>query len=211
MKCVLGTKVGMTQVFSEDGAVVPCTLIKIDPCYVIQKKTQENDGYRALVLACGSSKRCHPSVRGQARNVKECSTPRYVAEFRCSEEEMTDIAVGAKYDASVFQAGDEISVRGVSKGKGFAGVVKRYRFAGAPASHGRKHDLRKGGSIGCAYPEHVLKGRKMAGRMGHNQTTLHSVPVVNVDAKSGLMAVKGAVPGAKGTLIQCFEDRSSSF
>jgi len=205
MKYVIGTKIGMTQVFSQNGAVVPCTLITTEPCFVVKKKTSENDGYCALVVACGDMKRCHPSVRGQVRHVQECSAPRVITEIRCSKEELEHVDVGSRIELSVFQEGDRVSVRGVSKGKGFAGVVKRHGFSGSLASHGRKHDLRKGGSIGCAYPEHVIKGRKMAGRMGHDQVTLHGVQVVFVDQKRGLIAVKGAIPGAKGSTIHCFD------
>jgi large subunit ribosomal protein L3 len=119
-------------------------------------------------------------------------------------QDLQEVEVGSKRDVSQFQPGDMVSLRGISKGKGFQGVVKRHGFSGSMASHGRKHDLRKGGSIGCAFPEHVIKGRKMAGRMGFDQVTLHNISVVSVDTTKNLMAVKGSVPGAKGTRIRCF-------
>ena len=196
MKFILGKKIGMSQVFSEDRKVTPVTLIEAGPCVVTQVKTEEKDGYQAVQVGFGERKKINRPLMG---HLKDLGKFRYLREIRDVKE---DMKIGDKIDAGVFEEGDKIKVVGISKGKGFQGVMKRHGFHGSPATHGHKHDHRAPGSIGSAFPEHVLKGKKMAGRMGGDQVTVKGLKVVKVDKENNLLAVKGAVPGKRGALVE---------
>lgn len=184
----------MTQIFSEDGAVLPVTVIGVDDNVVIQVKTKDKDGYDALQIGTGTrkAKNINKAQRGQ---FKELGSFAQVKEFRLSG---SDKKVGDKIDASSFNIGDKIKVTGIIKGKGFQGVVKRHGFSGMPRSHGHRAVQRHAGSIGQRFPQHTLKGMRMAGRMGGVKITTRGLTVIAVDKEKGVIAVKGAVPGNIG-------------
>lgn len=201
MKTILGTKERMTQIFDEDGRVHPATTIKTGPNVVIQKKTTDTDGYNAVSVAYGerSQKNINKAQLGQ---FKEMGNFRYVKEFQIDDSKLAEVNVGDKIELSSFEKGDEITITSYSKGKGFQGVVKRHKFAGGRRSHGNKHSEREAGSIGVGGVQRVIKGTRMAGRMGSDKVTLKKVLVLGTDIEKGLLYVKGSVPGRKGTLIQ---------
>jgi len=176
MKFILGKKIGMSQIFNQEGQLVPVTLIEAGPCKLLQKKSLETDGYRAVQL-------------GFLTHIKE-----FPISGDYPEEETLNV--------SLFEKGDKVTVSGVSKGKGFQGGVKRWGFAGASASHGVKHNKRKIGSIGSAFPQRVIKGRRMPGRMGSERITVKGLEVVEVNPDKNMMAVKGAIPGRRGSLLE---------
>ena len=186
----------MSRVFSEDRKVMPVTLIEAGPCVVTQVKTEEKDGYRAVQVGFGEKKKINKPLMGHLKNLGRF---RYLKEIRDIKE---DIKIGDKIDAGVFEEGDKVRVIGISKGKGFQGVMKRHGFHGSPATHGHKHDHRAPGSIGSAFPEHVLKGKKMAGRMGSDQIMVKGLKIIKVDKENNLLAIKGAVPGKRGALVE---------
>lgn len=191
----------MSQIFREDGALVPVTLIKADPAVVIQIKSDGTDGYRAVQLGFGEKKNKNIKTP-QKGHFKNSGNFRFVREFRLPDPADSIPAVGDKVDVSGFRAGDLVKISGLSKGKGFQGTVKRYGFRGGPKTHGQKHRLRAPGSIGATTPQHVLKGKRMAGRMGGDRITVKNLKVVEVDAENNLLAVKGAIPGRVGTLLE---------
>lgn len=199
MKFILGTKEEMTQIFQEDGRVVPVTAIAAGPLTVTQVKTADTDGYTAVQVGFGAQKesRLGKSVLG---HTKDLGAFKHLREFRLNDT--ADMEKGKTIDVSVFEPGDEIEVSGISKGKGFQGVVKRHGFKGGPRSHGQKHSERKPGSIGSTGPQRVFKGLRMAGRMGSDRVTVKNLSVVAVDTEKGLLFVKGAVPGRRGTLLE---------
>jgi large subunit ribosomal protein L3 len=198
MKALLGTKIGMTQLISEDGKAVPVTLIQAGPVTVTQVKTVETDGYNAVQVGFELGKNLSKAVAGhlKAANV----TPKYIREFRVTDtsEELT---VGNTIDVTAFELGDVVDATGTSKGKGFAGTIKRHNFERHKKSHGGKGNVRKPGSIGSMYPQKVFKGKRMAGRMGHDQVTVKNLVVSYIDAENNLIGLKGAVPGPKRGLI----------
>ncbi|MBC8465369.1 MAG: 50S ribosomal protein L3 [Parcubacteria group bacterium] len=199
MKFILGTKEEMTQIFQEDGRVVPVTAISAGPIVVTQVKNTDTDGYTAVQVGFGAQKesRLGKSILGHTKDLGAFKTLR---EFRI--EDTADMEKGKSIDVSIFEPGEEIEVSGISKGKGFQGVVKRHGFKGGPRTHGQKHSERKPGSIGSTGPQRVFKGVRMAGRMGSDRTTVKNLSVVAVDAEKGLLFVKGAVPGRRGTLLE---------
>jgi len=211
MKFILGKKIGMSQVFidSEDAKkVVPVTLIEVGPCVVTQIREEKKDGYQAVQIGFLEKKKINKPLAG---HLKELGKFRYLREFRLdkngvgknnAEKEKTEYKLGDEINASVFETGDKVKIAGVSKGKGFQGVMKRHGFKCGQASHGQKHSNRKPGSIGSAYPEHVIKGRKMAGRMGGVQSTQLGLEVVEVDKEKNLLIIKGSVPGNNGVLVR---------
>lgn len=201
MKGILGKKVGMTQVFDENGEVIPVTLIEAGPCYITQMKTVEKDGYNAIQIGFGetSEKRLGKPRAGHLKKA-DVSPVRHLREFRVSDLEGYE--AGQKIDVSAFEVGDHVDVTGVSKGKGFAGVVKRHGFRGGPKTHGQSDRWRAPGSVGAgSTPGRILKGMRMAGRMGNERVTVMNVQVVLVDADKNLLAVKGSVPGPKNGLV----------
>jgi large subunit ribosomal protein L3 len=201
MKGILGTKLGMTQVFDERNRIVPVTVIKAGPNVVTQIRTQDNDGYTAVQLAFGAIDPRKVNKPRTGHFKKADVTPRrYLAELRTTDADTYE--VGQEITAEVFEAGAVIDVTGTSKGKGTAGVMKRHGFGGLGASHGTQRKHRSPGSIGgCATPGRVFKGLRMAGRMGHVRVTTQNLTVHRVDAESGLILIKGAVPGPKGGLV----------
>ncbi|MDQ2582558.1 MULTISPECIES: 50S ribosomal protein L3 [Saccharothrix] len=201
VKGLLGTKLGMTQVFDENNRIVPVTVVKAEPNVVTQVRTQENDGYSAVQLAFGAidPRKVNKPVAGHY--AKAGVTPRrQLAELRTTDA--SEYTVGQEITAEVFEAGAVVDVVGTSKGKGTAGVMKRHGFHGLGASHGTQRKHRSPGSIGgCATPGRVFKGLRMAGRMGNVRVTTQNLKVHRVDAESGLLLIKGAVPGPKGGTV----------
>jgi large subunit ribosomal protein L3 len=198
---ILGTKLGMTQVFDENNRVVPVTVVRAGPCVVTQIRTQEADGYTAVQLAYGAVDPRRVNKPKTGHFSKAGLTPRrHLFELRTSDA--NEYQLGQEVTAEVFETGAVVDVVGTSKGKGTAGVMKRHGFHGLGASHGVQRKHRSPGSIGgCATPGRVFKGLKMAGRMGHARVTNQNLTVHRVDADSGLLLIKGAVPGPKGGLV----------
>ncbi|MDE2667816.1 MAG: 50S ribosomal protein L3 [Acidobacteriota bacterium] len=199
---ILGVKIGMTQLFEDGGRVIPATVIQAGPCVVVQKKTADREGYDAVQLGLiefTSAKRVGQPMRGHFKKAKVAPV-RFLKELRLSDG-VEDTAVGSKVLVDQFSDSDEVDVTGVSKGKGFAGVMKRHNFSGGVASHGSMFH-RAPGSIGAsAFPSRVVKGMKGAGHMGQRQVTVKGLKVVRVDAEKNLLIVKGAVPGANGDYL----------
>jgi large subunit ribosomal protein L3 len=197
MKGILGEKLGMTQVFTDEGRALPVTVIKAGPCRVVQVKTPERDGYAAVQLAYGTARRATKPVAGQYKKA-DVEPARYLVELRTDEA----FEPGQEIRADVFQPGDRTDVVGVSKGKGFAGTMKRHGFGGLPASHGTERKHRSPGAIGaCATPSRVFRGTRMAGQMGNQRVTVLNLEVVEADPERGLLLLRGAVPGANGSLV----------
>jgi large subunit ribosomal protein L3 len=198
---ILGTKLGMTQVFDENNRVVPVTVVQAGPCLVTQVRTPEKDGYSAVQLAFGAVDPRRVNKPETGHFAKAGVTPRrHLVELRTADA--NEYQLGQEVTASVFETGAVVDVVGTSKGKGTAGVMKRHGFSGLGAGHGVQRKHRSPGSIGgCATPGRVFKGLKMAGRMGHARVTTQNLTLHRVDAESGLLLIKGAVPGPKGGLL----------
>lgn len=196
MKFILAKKLEMSQVFRPDGSVVPVTLVQAGPCVVTQVKTAETDGYVAVQLGFLPGKN---ATKPEAGHLKDLPSMSVLREFRLAD--VAELKRGDAIEATVFAAGDTVEVTGVSKGKGFQGVVKRHHFHGHPSTHGHKDQLRMPGSIGPGGVQHVIKGRRMAGRMGNAQVTVKNLEVVEV-RDGGILAVKGAVPGARNGILE---------
>ncbi|HET7035554.1 MAG TPA: 50S ribosomal protein L3 [Thermomicrobiaceae bacterium] len=199
MEGLMGKKLGMTQVFDETGRVVPVTVIEVGPCVVTQIKTKERDGYEAVQLGFGEKKRLNQPARGHRRAANANS--RYLREFHATD--IDEYSVGQVLDCTTFEVGEQVDVSGTSKGKGFQGVMKRHGFHGGPKTHGQSDRARAPGSIGAsATPSRVLKGMKMAGRMGNERVTVQNLDVVRVLPDRNVILVKGSIPGAdKGLLL----------
>ena len=194
---IIGKKLGMTQVFREDGKAEAVTAIEAGPCTVAQVKTVAKEGYNAAQLGFGDAKRLKSSRRGRAQ---ESAQFKYLREFRVDDIEA--IEAGQKVDVSLFKAGDLVDVTGVSKGKGFAGTVKRHHFAGGPKTHGQSDRHRAPGSIGATTtPGRVFKGMRMAGHMGSKRVTVCNLEVYKADPARNLLLIKGAVPGMRNGLL----------
>ena len=194
---IIGRKLGMTQVFRNDGKAEAVTAIEAGPCTIIQVKMANKEGYNAAQLGFGQAKRLKSPQRG---HLKELGQFRYLREFRVDDSEA--IEVGQRVDVSLFQAGDLVDITGISKGKGFAGVVKRHHFAGGPKTHGQSDRHRHAGSIGATTsPGRVFKGMRMAGHMGNKQVTAQHLEVLEADPARNLLLIKGAVPGARNGLL----------
>ena len=194
---ILGRKVGMTQYFDRQGEVQAATVIEAGPCLVIQVKTRENDGYEAVQLGFGHAKRLNSPQKGHLKKLGEF---RYLREFRVGD--LSQYKVGQRLGAELFQEGDRVHVTGISKGRGFAGGVRRYGFHGGPRTHGQSDRHRAPGSIGSGTtPGRVLKGLKMAGHMGNARVTVRNLRVLESNPATGLLIVEGAVPGARDGLL----------
>lgn len=202
MKFILGRKIEMTQKFKDDGVVVPVTLIKTEPCVVTQVKTQEKDGYNAIQIGCEVSKNLSKSLRG---HLKDLGDLRSIREFRVDEEKVKELNRGDKIENSIFEEGEMVVVSGITKGRGFQGVVKRHGFSGGPASHGHKDQLRMPGSIGDTGAAKVSKGRRMGGRMGGSQVTVQNLEIIEVNKEQNVLAIKGAVPGHRNSLVLIYQ------
>lgn len=198
---ILGRKVGMTQVFDESGEAIPVTVIEAGPCPVVQIKTVEQDGYNAVQVGFFDRKESKFNKPELGHFKKASVEPKHYLKELCVDE-LDDVSVGFVIDSSAFSVGDLVDVTGVSKGKGFAGVVKRWGFAGGRKSHGGEQDHRRPGSIGqSAQPSRVFKGQKMPGRMGNKKATVQNLQVIKTDPERNLLLVKGAVPGSKNGLL----------
>lgn len=197
---LVGRKCGMTRIFTEDGVSIPVTVIEVEPNRITQIKSEESDGYSAVQVTTGARKSSHLSKSAAGHFAKAgVGAGRGLWEFRVEESEASGFAVGDAIQVSVFEAGKKVDVTATSKGKGFAGVIKRWNFAAQDATHGNSLSHRAPGSIGQNQsPGRVFKGKKMAGQMGNKQVTTQSLEVVRVDADKNLLLVKGAVPGATG-------------
>jgi large subunit ribosomal protein L3 len=196
MKSIIGLKLGMTQIFDEKGNIVPVTLIDATPCQVTQIKTKDIDGYDAVQIGTQLIEKKNRIKKPQA------SKPfKFVREFRGLKTD--EVKLGDKIDLTIFKEGEEVTVIGTSKGKGFQGPVKRHGFRGRlSTSHGTKHEMRTPGSTGSSMPERVVKGKKMAGHMGDDQVTIKNLKIAKIDMENNILALKGAVPGRKGTLLE---------
>jgi large subunit ribosomal protein L3 len=199
VKGIIGRKIGMTQVFDEDGHAVPVTLVEAGPCRVAQVKTAESDGYSAVQLAFGTPKRTNKPLAGHYAKAG-LDPGRYLVELRL--EDVGEYPLGTEIKADVFEPGETVDVVGVTKGKGFAGPMKRHNFKGLSASHGTQRKHRSPGSIGaCATPARVFKGTRMAGHMGHRRVTTLNLRIIKADAERNLLLIRGAVPGPRGGLV----------
>ncbi|MGC9031328.1 MAG: 50S ribosomal protein L3 [Minisyncoccia bacterium] len=193
MKFILGKKIKMGQIFDKEGKVIPVTFVEAGPCKVTQIIKKEKSGYEAVQIGYEEL---------PERKVKK---PQKDKPFRYLKEIKNDISnyqVGQVIDVSIFKEGDKIKVSGISKGKGFQGVVKRWGFSGRNSTHGVKHEHRTLGSVGSSFPERVIKGKKMPGRMGGERITIKNLEIVKIDHKNNILAIKGAVAGRKGTLLE---------
>lgn len=197
MKALLGTKIGMTQIIGEDGVATPVTLIQAGPCTVTQVKSVASDGYNAVQVAYGEGKNLSKAVAGHVKPAGV--TPKEIREFRV--DDTSEVKVGDTFDVTSFELGDAVDATGISKGKGFAGNIKRHNFERHRKTHGGKGNTRKPGSIGSMYPQKVFKGKRMAGHMGAEQVTVKNLKVAYVSVADNLIGVKGAVPGPKRGLI----------
>ena len=193
MKFILGKKIGMSQMFDQQGKIVPVTLVEAGPCMILQKMSKDKEGYDALqvgFMKIEKKNKITKSMKGKEyRHIREVRT-----------EEIATI--GSEVNVSVFAEGDKVTVVGTSKGKGFQGGVKRHGFAGRNATHGAKHEARTIGSIGQRFPQHVIKGRKMPGRMGFDRVTVKNLKIAKIDATNNTLALMGAIPGHRGTLLE---------
>ena len=201
-KAILATKLGMSQVFTEDGTVIPVTVLEAGPCLVVQKKTPENDGYAALQVGYGNIKEKHvnkPTKGHYEANAKGSTPRRYIREFRL--ENCDQFEVGSEIKADVFAAGDFVDVSSTSKGKGFQGTIKRYGQHRGPMTHGSKYHRGLGAMGMGTTPGRVPKGKKMPGHMGNVKVTVQNLEIVRADAEKNLLLVKGAIPGVKGALV----------
>ncbi len=206
MKGLIGKKLGMTSVFTEDGSSVPCTLIEAGPCYVTAVKTKDSDGYEAIQLGFEERKEKR-LARPTVKNFQKKNLPilRYLKEVR-DFENAADMKIGDVLKADVFKEGDTVKVTSKSKGKGFQGVVKRHGFGGGSVTHGQSDRLRAPGSIGASsYPSRVFKGQRMAGRTGGDQISVRNLKIVKVIPESNLLLIKGAVPGAISGIVEIYK------
>ncbi len=202
MDALIGKKVGMTQVFSKEGNCIPVTVVQVEKCVPLLRRTQDRDGYDAILVGYGTRKSKHTNKPEQGFYDKVKAEPaRLLAEFR--DQGVTDEEMGKPLKVDIFSEGDSVSVVGTSKGKGFAGVFKRWGFGGAPASHGHHEIYRGGGSIGMhTYPGRVFRGKKMPGHMGSKKVFVKNLKVVRVDTENNVLLIKGALPGASGGIVR---------
>ena len=199
-KGIVGKKLGMTQLFDANGKVVPVTVIEAGPCVISQKKTVENDGYEAIQVGFGDMKASKVNKPMKGHFAKADAAPKKVIrEFRL--ENINDYNVGDIIKADVFAEGDKVDVTGTSKGKGYAGVIKRWNFGRLKETHGTGPVHRHGGSLGVIDPARVFKGKKMAGHLGAERVTVQNLDIVKIDAENNIIAVKGAIPGPKGGIV----------
>jgi len=194
MKFILGQKLEMSQMFDSEGSLLPVTLVLAGPCHITQIKTKDKDGYEAIQIGFKKITKENKIKKPQAK------TPfKYLREFR---NNVAEFQINQEINASSFQEGDKVAITGISKGKGFAGAVKRWGFHGHNATRGTKHEERTIGSVGCRFPQHVRKGKRMSGHMGADQVTVRNLKIVKVDKDNNLLAINGAIPGRKGTLLE---------
>lgn len=203
---IIGKKVGMTQVFDDNGRVVPVTVIKAGPCLVVQKKIKEHNPWMKVQLGLVEDKKVKNTTKPQRGHFEKAGVPptKVLKEFFIDEE--NGVSVGDSVKVDIFEEKEQISISGVTKGKGFQGVVKRWNFSGGRATHGSMFHRRPGSTGMCAYPGKIIKGKKMPGRMGGKRKTVKGLQVVKVDVEKNLLLVKGAVPGFDGNYIYIRKD-----
>ncbi|MBN1231454.1 MAG: 50S ribosomal protein L3 [Anaerolineales bacterium] len=205
-KGLIGKKIGMTQIFDDKGAAVPVTLVEAGPCYVTQVRTPESNNYSAIQLGFSETKPKHLSG-GNLGHLQKTGAPplRILREFKVKE---TELKPGDKITTEIFEVGDHVDVIGTSKGKGFAGAMKRHNFHGGPRTHGQSDRSRAVGSIGAtSTPGRVFKGKRMPGRMGNDRVTVQNLKVAYVDVERNLIGIRGAIPGSKGSIVMIKEAR----
>lgn len=198
---LIGKKIGMTQIFDENGKVIPVTVVEAGPCAIVQKKTMENDGYEAIQVGFADKKvnKVTKPMRGHFDKA-DVAPKKVLREFRLAD--ISAANVGDILKADVFAVGDRVDVVGTSKGKGTAGAIKRWNFSRLKETHGTGPNARHAGSLGaCSSPSRVFKGKKLAGHMGHERVTVQNLDVVKVDVENNLIAIKGAIPGPKGGIV----------
>lgn len=198
MKALITRKIGMTSTIAEDGVLQAITLLSVGEHTVLHHKTEEKDGYAAVQVGTETSKHLSKSIAGHVKAAKVM--PKLIREFRISQEEPESLSVGDKITADVFSIGDHVQVTGTSKGKGWAGTIKRHNFHRGRKTHGGR-SYRRPGSIGSMYPQHIFKGKKMAGQMGHEQVTVRNLTVALVDTEHSVIGVSGAVPGPRRGIV----------
>lgn len=198
MKALITRKVGMTSTVQEDGSLLAITLLAVEPNVITQVKTEEIDGYTAVQLGTGENKKLGKSQAGHFK--KSGVMPKITREFRI-DEITEDLKVGESLSPEVFSVGDDVSATGISKGKGWAGTIKRHNFHRQRKTHGGKGNTRKVGSIGSMYPQHIFKGKKMAGQMGHERVTVRGLKVALINTELGVVGVTGAVPGPRKGIV----------
>ena len=208
-KAILATKVGMTQIFNEDGVLTPVTVLQAGPCVVTQVKTGENDGYSAVQVGFADKreKLVNKPMKGQFDKAG-VSYKRFVREFRFEDAESYELAQEIKAD--IFTVGEKVDATAISKGKGFQGAIKRHGQSRGPMAHGSKYHRHAGSNGACSDPSRVFKGKKMAGHMGNKKVTVQNLEIVRVDAENNLLLVKGAVPGPKKSLVTIKETVKSA-
>jgi len=193
MKFILGKKLEMSQIFDEKGNVTPITLVEAGPCFVSQIKTEEKDGYKSIQIGFEKLK------DSKIKKSQKSKPYRYLKEFRVQNSEFK---IHDKVDLSAFKEGQEVNISGISKGRGFAGAVKKWHFRGRPSTHGTKHQERTIGSVGCRFPQRVVKGKRMPGRLGYDRVTCKNCKIAKLDIENNILAIRGALPGRRGTLLE---------
>ena len=193
MKFILGQKIGMSQLFNKDGKVIPVTLVLSGPCYVLQNKKDEYSAIQIGMERIKKKNKIKKSMKGKEY--------KFIKEFK-GDIDVTKYTTGDEINVSIFNEGDKIKVSGISKGKGFQGGVKRHGFSGRNATHGVKHEHRTIASTGSRFPQRVIKGRKMPGRMGYERVSVKNLKIEKIDIENNLLMIKGAIPGHKGTLLE---------
>jgi large subunit ribosomal protein L3 len=201
MKFIIGYKQEMTQKYREDGTIVPVTVVKAEPAIVTQVKTAEKEGYNAIQLGIGERNKVGKAMTGHIKPLEKGNVKPFHRLREIRVEDASQFTIGDTINVKTFEAGDKVAVTGTSKGKGFQGVVKRHGFGGSPATHGHKDQLRMPGSIGSQDPQRVFKGTRMGGRTGGKQITVKNLEVVAIDEENNQIYVKGALPGARNSLI----------
>lgn len=199
-KAIVGKKIGMSQIFNEDGKVIPVTVVEAGPCPVVQKKTVEKDGYEAIQVAYGTinSKNVNKPIAGHYKKAG-VEAKRILKEFKF--ENCADYEIGQEIKADIFAVGDKVDVSGISKGKGFSGTIKRHNFHIGPMAHGSGYHRGVGSMGSCSSPSRVFKNKKMPGQYGNTKCTVQNLQIVKVDAERNILLVKGAIPGAKGGIV----------
>jgi large subunit ribosomal protein L3 len=202
---IIGKKVGMTQIFTDEGKVIPVTIIKAGPCLVVQKKTEKETDVKKVQLGLVEDKKVKNVNKPMAGHFEKAKVPatKILREFVVKSDE---VKVGDTVKADIFEEKDRINIMGITKGKGFQGVVKRWNFAGGKKTHGSMHHRRPGSTGMCAYPGKIIKGKKMPGRMGGKRRTIKGLQVVKVDLQNNLILVRGAVPGFNGNYVSIYKD-----
>jgi large subunit ribosomal protein L3 len=201
VKALLGRKIGMTQILDETGSARAITLVQAGPCVVTQLKTDETDGYTAVQIGLGTHKHPAKQQTGHIEKAKIKTAPRISREIRGVAFDPETVTAGSSLDVSVFEPGDEVDVTGTSKGKGFAGTIKRHNFMRSRKTHGGNGYVRKPGSIGSMYPQKIFKGKRMAGRMGNDRVTIVDLKIVLVDLENNVLGISGAIPGPRKGLV----------